>query len=265
MPGAVWFRGAQVNVAQQVMRHVDASHAAGHPAIVFCDERLLAAGELRELGWPELRRQVAVLAAQLQAMGVQRGDRVVAYLPNIPQTLVCFLAVASVGAVWSVCSPDMGPVAVLDRFRQIEPKVLIACDGYVYGGDEHDRKAVVAELLTQLTSVRDVVLLPCLNEAADVRAWAAPGRTLHRWADLLAGDAACQPEWLPFDHPLWIVYSSGTTGLPKPIVHGHGGILLESLKMGTLHNDLGPSVQAGDVSTGTAARAGSCGTCSSVR
>ena len=246
MPGAVWFRGAQVNVAQQVMRHADASHAAGHPAIVFSDERLLAAGELRELGWPELRRQVAVLAAQLQAMGVQRGDRVVAYLPNIPQTLVCFLAVASIGAVWSVCSPDMGPVAVLDRFRQIEPVVLIACDGYVYGGEKHDRIGLVAELLAQLTSVRDVVLLPCLDEAADVQAWAAPGRRLHRWADLLAGETACEPEWLPFDHPLWIVYSSGTTGLPKPIVHGHGGIMLEMLKMGTLHNDLGPSVQAGE-------------------
>ncbi len=246
MPGAVWFRGAQVNVARQVMRHADASHAAGHPAIVFSDERLLAAGELQELSWPELRRQVAVLAAQLRAMGVQRGDRVVAYLPNIPQTLVCLLAAASLGAVWSVCSPDMGPVAVLDRFRQIEPAVLIACDGYAYGGEAHDRKAVVAELLAQLTSVRDVVLLPCLNEAADVQAWAAPGRRLHRWADLLLGEAACEPEWLPFDHPLWIVYSSGTTGLPKPIVHGHGGILLEMLKMGVLHNDLGPSVQAGE-------------------
>ncbi len=246
MPGAVWFRGAQANVARQVMRHADAAHAAGHPAIVFSDERLLAAGELQALAWPEMRRQVAALAAQLLAMGVQRGDRVVAYLPNIPQTLVCFLAVASVGAVWSVCSPDMGPVAVLDRFRQIEPAVLIACDGYVYGGEAHDRTGLVAELLAQLTSVRHAVLLPCLGEAADLQPWAGPGRTLHRWADLLAGEAACEPLWLPFDHPLWIVYSSGTTGLPKPIVHGHGGIMLESLKMGSLHNDLGPSVQAGD-------------------
>jgi acetoacetyl-CoA synthetase len=246
MPGAVWFRGAQVNIARQVMRHADAAHAAGHPAIVFSDERLLAAGELQELSWPELRRQAAVLAARLQAMGVQRGDRVVAYLPNLPQTLVCFLAVASIGAVWSVCSPDMGPVAVLDRFRQIEPSVLIAGDGYVYGGEKHDRRAVVAGLLAQLPSVRHAVLLPCLDEGADPQAWAAPGRTLHRWADLLAGEAECEPLWLPFDHPLWIVYSSGTTGLPKPIVHGHGGIMLEMLKMGALHNDLGPSVEAGE-------------------
>ncbi len=246
MPGAVWFRGAQVNVAQQVMRHADAAHAAGHPAIVFSDERLLPAGELSELSWPELRRQVATLAAQLQSMGVQRGDRVVAYLPNIPQTIVCFLAVASLGAVWSVCSPDMGPVAVLDRFRQIEPVVLIACDGYAHGGERHDRLALVAELLTQLPSVRHAVLLPSLDEAADLQALAAPGRTLHRWADLLAGEARCEPQWLPFDHPLWIVYSSGTTGLPKAIVHSHGGILLEGLKMGALHNDVGPSIEAGE-------------------
>jgi acetoacetyl-CoA synthetase len=246
LPGAVWFRGAQVNVARQVMRHADASHAAGHPAIVFSDERLLLSGELRELSWPEMRRQVASLAAQLQAMGVRRGDRVVAYLPNIPQTMLCFLAAASIGAVWSVCAPDMGPVAVLDRFRQIEPKALIACDGYVYGGQANDRMAVVAELLAQLPSVRHAVLLPCLNEAADLQAWAPPGRTLHRWADLVGGDVECEPQWLPFDHPLWIVYSSGTTGLPKPIVHGHGGIMLEMLKMGTLHNDLGASVQAGE-------------------
>jgi acetoacetyl-CoA synthetase len=158
MPGAVWFRGAQVNVARQAMRHADAAHAAGHPAIVFADERLLAAGELLALSWPELRRQAGTLAAQLQALGVQRGDRVVAYLPNVPQTIVCFLAVASIGAIWSVCSPDMGPVAVLDRFRQIEPKVLIACDGYRYGGAAHDRRAVLRELVEQLPSVHHLVL-----------------------------------------------------------------------------------------------------------
>jgi len=246
MPGAVWFRGAQVNVARQVMRHADAAHAAGHPAIAFSDERLLRKGELRELSWPELRRQVASLAAQLRALHVQRGDRVVAFLPNVPQTLVSFLAVASIGAVWSVCSPDMGPLAVLDRFRQIEPKLLFTCDGYVYGGETHDRLGAVGELLAALPSVRDVVLLPVLNDAADPQALAAPGCGIHRFEDLVAHDAPFAPEWLAFDHPLWIVYSSGTTGLPKPIVHGHGGVMLEMLKMGTLHNDVGPSVEAGE-------------------
>ena len=246
MPGAVWFRGAQVNVVRQVMRHADAAHAADHPAIVFADERLLAADRLQALSWPDLRMQAATLAAQLQAMGVQRGDRVVAVLPNVPQTVVCFLAVASIGAVWSVCSPDMGPVAVLDRFRQIEPVAMFIGDGYTYGGIDHDRMPLAAELLAQLPSVRHAVLVPCLDAAADAQALAAPGRAAHRWADLLAAPGRCEPQWLPFDHPLWIVYSSGTTGLPKAIVHSHGGILLEGLKMGALHNDVGPSIEAGE-------------------
>jgi acetoacetyl-CoA synthetase len=193
-----------------------------------------------------MRRQVASLAAQLETLGVQRGDRVAAFLPNLPQTLVAFFAVASIGAVWSVCSPDMGPLAVLDRFRQIEPVVLIACDGYVYGGEAHDRMGLVGELLAGLPSVRDVLLLTYLNEAADAQSLAAPGRRAHGFADLVAGDVAFAPQWLPFDHPLWIVYSSGTTGLPKPIVHSHGGAMLEGLKMNALHNDIAPSVRSGE-------------------
>ncbi|UCE31200.1 MAG: AMP-binding protein, partial [Burkholderiales bacterium] len=129
MPGARWFPGAQVNYARQALRHADVAHAAGRPAIVFRSE----SGAAGELGWPQLRAQVAALAQALKALGVTPGDRVCAYLPNIPQTVVAFLATASVGAIWSVCSPDMGPVSVLDRFRQIAPKVLIACDGYRYG------------------------------------------------------------------------------------------------------------------------------------
>jgi acetoacetyl-CoA synthetase len=246
MPGAVWFRGAQVNVARQALRHADAAHAAGHPAIVWSSERLLPAGLTPELSWPKMRRQVASLAAQLEALGVQRGDRVAAFLPNVPQTLVAFFAVASIGAVWSVCSPDMGPLAVLDRFRQIEPVLLIACDGYVYGGEAHDRMGLVGKLLAGLPSVRDVVLLAYLNEAADAQALAAPGRRAHRFDDLVAGDVPFAPQWLPFEHPLWIVYSSGTTGLPKPIVHSHGGAMLEGLKMNALHNDIAPSVRSGD-------------------
>ncbi|MGE5117271.1 MAG: acetoacetate--CoA ligase [Betaproteobacteria bacterium] len=239
MPGAKWFPGTEVNYARHLLRHADAAHAAGHPALLFQDERGAAAGETpRAIGWPELRRQVGALAHALQAMGVAPGDRVGAFLPNRPETIVAFLACASIGAVWSVCSPDMGPVAVLDRFRQIEPKVLFAVEGYVYGGIEHDRRAVLAQLLDELPSVRDVVVagraptLPC-------------DRRLHAFADLAAGDAAFEPRWLPFDHPLWIVYSSGTTGLPKAIVHGHGGIMLEALKSG-LHNNLGPTVETGD-------------------
>jgi acetoacetyl-CoA synthetase len=189
---------------------------------------------------------VASFAAHLKRLGVGPGDRVVALLPNRPETVVAFLACASVGAVWSVCSPDMGPVAVLDRFRQIEPTVFVACDGYRWGGVAHDRRAVVRQLLDALPTVRDVVLWRALDAAAEPQAFAADGRRAHDFADFVADDAALEPAWLPFDHPLWIVYSSGTTGLPKAIVHGHGGIVLEALKLGVLHNDLGASVDTGD-------------------
>ena len=184
MPGAQWFPGAQLNYAQQVFRHADAAHAAGHPAIVFQNERMAERGGLSELSWPELRRQVASLAAQLKRLGVQPGDRVGSFLPNTPQTAVAFLAVASIGAVWSVCSPDMGPVAVLDRFRQIEPKVLIACDGYVYGGSAHQRLPVLLGLLAELPSVRDVVLWRYLDENADPQSLAGPQRAAHDFAAL---------------------------------------------------------------------------------
>jgi acetoacetyl-CoA synthetase len=246
MPGAQWFPGAQLNYVQQVFRHADAAHAAGHPAIVFQNERLRERGELQEVSWPELRRQVASLAAHLQRLGVQAGDRVVAFLPNTPQAAVAFLAVASLGAIWSVCSPDMGPVAVLDRFRQIEPKLLIACDGYVYGGTAHDRLPVLEGLLADLPSVQHVVLWRYLDGAASLERLASATRQVHDFDGLTADDATLAPKWVAFDHPLWVVYSSGTTGLPKPIVHGHGGVVLEALKMGRLHNNLGPTVETGD-------------------
>jgi len=246
MPGARWFEGAQVNYAQQVFRHADAAHAAGHPAIVFQNERMQQRGELSELSWPELRRQVASLAAHLKRLGIQPGDRVAAFLPNTPQTAIAFLAVASVGAVWSVCSPDMGPVAVLDRFRQIEPKLLIGCDGYVYGGTAHDRLPVLRGLLDELPSVHNVVLWRYLDVAADVQSLANPARAAHDFDALTADEASFEATWVPFDHPLWVVYSSGTTGLPKPIVHGHGGVILEALKMIGLHNNLGATVETGD-------------------
>ena len=235
MPGAIWFPGAQVNYAQQVLRHVDAAHAAGCPAIVSDDER----GRIRELSWPELERQVAALALHLKAQGVGPGDRVAAYLPNIPETMIAFLATASLGAVWSVCAPDMGAQAVLDRFRQIEPKVLIACDRVTWGGREIDRSGVVQELRAALPTVSHLIVYRNLGGTAAADA-DADFDAVTRRDD--AQTAAFEPAWLAFDHPLWIVYSSGTTGLPKPIVHGHGGMMLVMM-LGALHNDIGCSYE----------------------
>ncbi|MEO7337256.1 MAG: acetoacetate--CoA ligase [Caldimonas sp.] len=251
MPGTRWFPGARVNYAQHLFRHAERAHAGGHPAIVFQNEamRLRAAdgtAPFVEIGWPELRRQVASLAAALRRMGVEPGDRVCAFLPNAPAAAVAFLAAASLGAIWSVCSPDMGPVAVLDRFRQIEPKVLIACDGYTYGGVEHDRMDVVRTLADGLPTVSHLVLWRYRDEGADAGRLAGPGRDVHDFDALTAESPTFEPTWLEFDHPLWVVYSSGTTGLPKAIVHGHGGVMIEALKAGALHNDVGASVDTGD-------------------
>lgn len=234
MPGAEWFPGAQVNYAQQVLRHVEAAQAAGVPALISSNEKR----QLRTLSWPELRRQVASLALHLQAQGVQPGDRLAAYLPNIPEAMVAFLATVSIGAVWSVCAPDMGTHAVLDRFQQIEPKVLIACDGVTYGGRDHDRLGVLAELRAALPSVQHTLLLGNLNAMISIAGCAS---LISATARNDAEVAQFEPLWLAFDHPLWIVYSSGTTGLPKPIVHGHGGMMLVQLQLGVLHNDIGCS------------------------
>ena len=231
MPGAKWFPGARLNLVDQALRWARDAATADQPALIACNE----SGARTEVTWRGLEAQVASVAAALRALGIVPGDRIVAYLPNIAPTLVAFLACASVGAVWSVCSPDMGSAAVLDRFRQIEPKLLITCDGYRYGGKAYDRAEVVAQIRAELPSLVHTVLVPVLSEQPNATHFPA----VRPWAALKDRTAALATEQVPFDHPLWVVYSSGTTGMPKPIVHGQGGVLIEMLKCNGLHNDLG--------------------------
>lgn len=232
MPGAVWFEGARFNYAAQVLRHVEAAHAAGQPCIVSEDEL----GTMRELSWPTLRRNVAAFAASLQALGVEPGDRVVAYMPNIAETVIAFLGCASIGAVWSVCAPDMGAPAIRDRFRQVSPKVLVTVDGVFYGGRASDRTALVDELRAQLPSLEATILLETPYAARALSHTLTFAEAVNR---PLEGDPQ-EPLSLPFDHPLWILYSSGTTGLPKALVHSHGGVVLTALAS-VKHTDVGPS------------------------
>ncbi|MGY1452885.1 acetoacetate--CoA ligase [Streptomyces sp. SS8] len=231
MPGARWFPGATLNYAEHALRAGEDPARADTPALLY-------AGESHEpvpVTWAELRRQVGSLAAELRRLGVRPGDRVSGYLPNIPQAAVALLATAAVGGVWTSCAPDFGARSVLDRFQQVEPVVLFTVDGYRYGGKEHDRTGTVAELRRELPSLRAVVHIPLLGTKA-------PEGALE-WNALTAADGApAEPvfEPVPFDHPLWVLYSSGTTGLPKAIVQSQGGILVEHLKQLGLHCDLGP-------------------------
>jgi acetoacetyl-CoA synthetase len=225
MPGATWFPGATLNWAEHAL--AASAERPDAPAVVARSQTRASSG----FTWAELADATARCRAGLRALGVERGDRVAAYLPNIPETLVAFLATASLGAIWSSCAPEFGTRSVVDRFAQIEPKVLLAIDGYRHGAKVVDRRAEVAAIEAALPSLEHTVHVPYLGDAID------------GWSRLLAEHEPLAFEPVPFAHPLYVLYSSGTTGLPKAIVHGHGGIVVEHLKTLALHHDLG----AGDL------------------
>jgi len=222
MPNMKWGTGGRMNYVDNILKHSEGRET--ELALIVQSETFGRS----DMTWGELRRQVASVAAHLSKMGVQEGDRVVAILPNTETALIAFLASASLGAVWSLCAPDMGHVAILDRFKQIAPKVLIAQDGYVHAGKMIDRRAVLAEINAGLPSVVQFVTLPVVGDLPKGHV---------AWDDLTGDDAMYEATQVGFENPLWIVYSSGTTGNPKPIVHGHGGIILEACKQ-SLHKDV---------------------------
>ncbi|MCX7172152.1 MAG: acetoacetate--CoA ligase [Proteobacteria bacterium] len=228
MPGAEWFPGARLNYAEHVLRN----QRPGANAVMFLNEVTPLTG----VAWEDFAVQVRVLATHLRQMGVKPGDRVVAYLPNIPQAMIAMLATTAIGAIWASCSPDFGSRGVLDRLSQLSPKVLFCVDGYRYGGKPFDRTAELGEIIGGLGSLEQVIFLPYLDAAAQ-----PPVATAQRWDAIMKSEPVSAQDFsfeqLPFAHPLWTLFSSGTTGLPKPIVHSHGGILLEMHKLLHLHLD----------------------------
>lgn len=233
MPGARWFPDAQINYVDQVLRH----GAATPDAVAILD--LAEDAAATPITWAELVARVGALAATLRAHGVSPGDRVVGYLPNIPEAMIAFLATASLGAVWAACGQDYSAPAAVDRLGQLTPTVLITADGYRFGGRDHDRRAEAARVRDGLPGLALVITVDRLGDAATGPAPDGAGITV-TWTQAVAGDHPVEPVRVGFDHPLWVVFSSGTTGLPKGIVHGHGGVLLEHLKAVGLQSDLRP-------------------------
>ncbi len=228
MPDTKWFEGSTLNYAE----HIFSQKTDEWPAIIYKAEDQ----PIRTIDWAELERKVGAFASWLQAAGIKRGDRVVAYLPNIPQATIAFLATCSLGAIWSSCSPDFGSTSVVDRFRQIEPKVLLTVGGYQYGGKFYDKSEVVQEIIDKLPTLeRIVVVKGPEGSVADF------GPKSVDWESTVKQEQrSLHFEAVPFGHPIWILYSSGTTGLPKSITHSHGGVLLEHLKYLSFHNDVHP-------------------------
>jgi acetoacetyl-CoA synthetase len=237
MPGAVWFRGSLVNYAEHMLRH-ERRAAQGETALVHSSELR----PLARMSWQELGAAVRAVATNLRALGVVPGDRIVAYLPNIPETVIAMVASTAIGAVWSSAAPEFGARTVIDRFAQIEPKIVFAADGYRFGGKDFDRTADVRAILDELPTVERVVWLPYLDPSSK-----APFPNVTAWSDLAGGGPisvdAFVYERVAHDHPLWVLFSSGTTGLPKPIVHSHVGTLIEHLKSTGLGQNLGPDTR----------------------